>query len=65
MLADVSLGLRSIVICLEDSVRETDLDSARKAFAAFVYSNQPQESCRVYASARPYHAGMDVEVGRH
>lgn len=52
MLADVSLGLRSIVICLEDSVRETDLDSARKAFAAFVYSNQPQESCRVYARPR-------------
>ncbi|ARU15918.1 HpcH/HpaI aldolase/citrate lyase family protein [Croceicoccus marinus] len=51
-LADEDLGLRSAVVCLEDSVGDADLDVARGAFAAFVANHQPNGICRVYARPR-------------
>lgn len=45
------LGLRSVVVCLEDSVSDRELDDARSAFIRFVAQHQ-RGTCRVYARPR-------------
>lgn len=51
-LHDPDLGLRSAVICLEDSVGETDIERAQAAFTQFLCDHQSAEECRVYARPR-------------
>ncbi|GGD56243.1 HpcH/HpaI aldolase/citrate lyase family protein [Croceicoccus mobilis] len=51
-LHDEELGLRSAVICLEDSVGETDIERAQAAFEQFLRGHQPAGECRVYARPR-------------
>lgn len=49
-------GLRSVVVCLEDSVGSNELDVARVAFTRFVRNHTRSLNCRVYA--RPRDLGM-------
>ncbi len=51
-LADENLGLRSAVVCLEDSVGEADIDIARASFANFAANHRSNGTCRVYARPR-------------
>lgn len=50
-IANKDLGLRSAVVCLEDSVSDRELDDARSAFIRFVAQHQ-RGTCRVYARPR-------------
>lgn len=51
-LHDPELGLRSAVICLEDSIGETDVELAQADFALFLLKHEPAQGCRVYARPR-------------
>lgn len=51
-LNDPEIGLRSAVICLEDSVAERDLNEARAMFIRFLLDHQRPERCRVYVRPR-------------
>lgn len=51
-LNDPSLGLRSAVVCLEDSVAERDVAQARVVFAQFLSAHQRPDIARVYVRPR-------------